>query len=110
MNSIRKKMDASIAAEKLGIQRGKWADVWERFKEKPGAYPQIPRLLRICKLPNTGCPIPIHGLKSMMPGRKNFHWHLLVLIDRSPDNARIQIAELGKDSCPAQDMDLGRDG
>ena len=42
--------------EKLGMQGGKWADVWERFKEKPVAYPQIPQILRNTKQPKGWMP------------------------------------------------------
>lgn len=83
------------AAERLGTQKGKWSDVWERFKEKPGAYPQIPRLLRNVKVPPT-----ITDMDSWPQvnekREKEIYQALLKLKDLSPDDARVQIAELEK--------------
>lgn len=34
------------AAEKLGLRKGAWAEVWRRFTESPALYPGIPAALR----------------------------------------------------------------
>ena len=34
------------AAELLGLQKGAWKEVWNRFKEAPHRYPGLPELLR----------------------------------------------------------------
>jgi hypothetical protein len=39
------------AAQKMGEQVGQWPKVWQRFKEAPNRYPQIPDLLRQAKQP-----------------------------------------------------------
>jgi hypothetical protein len=44
---INPERDGQItAAGKLGARQGAWAQVWERFAEAPGAYTNIPDLLR----------------------------------------------------------------
>ena len=35
-----------VGAERLGLRRGAWADVWRRFTESPALYPGIPAALR----------------------------------------------------------------
>ena len=35
-----------VAAERLGLRKGPWADVWRRFTESPALYPGIPAALR----------------------------------------------------------------
>ena len=35
-----------VAAERLGLRKGAWADVWRRFTESPALYPGIPAALR----------------------------------------------------------------
>ncbi|SPE51776.1 conserved hypothetical protein [Verrucomicrobia bacterium] len=35
-----------VAAERLGLRHGAWADVWRRFTESPALYPGIPAALR----------------------------------------------------------------
>jgi len=83
------------AAEQLGTQKGKWSNAWERFKEKPGAYPQIPRLLRNAKVPSTV--IDMDSWPQVNEKReKELNQALLNLKDQSPDIARKQIAELEK--------------
>src|SRR5690606_19203448 len=38
-----------VGGEKLGLRRGAWHGVWERFVESPALYPGIPDLLRRAK-------------------------------------------------------------
>ncbi|HOC54703.1 MAG TPA: BREX-1 system phosphatase PglZ type B [Verrucomicrobiota bacterium] len=35
-----------VAAERLGLRKGPWVDVWRRFTESPALYPGIPAALR----------------------------------------------------------------
>lgn len=46
------------AAALLGERRGRWAEVWERFLQAPGAYPGLPELLRRAKPPQLLLPHP----------------------------------------------------
>ncbi|MBB2868606.1 UNVERIFIED_ORG: hypothetical protein GGI63_005250 [Rhizobium esperanzae] len=39
-------------AEKLARQESGWRAVWERFREAPNRYPNIPLLLRKCQVPS----------------------------------------------------------
>ena len=89
---------AASAAEKLGMQGGKWADVWERFKEKPVAYPQIPQLLRNTKQPKW-LPYADSWPQFNDAREKELALVLTSLADVAPDNARTQIAELEKTHC-----------
>lgn len=41
------------ATEFLGGREGSWKQVWERFKESPRAYPNLPPLLRQARLPQS---------------------------------------------------------
>ncbi len=38
-----------VAAERLGMRQGQWADVWRRFTESPALYPGVPAALRRAK-------------------------------------------------------------
>lgn len=38
-----------VAAERLGLRQGKWADVWRRFTESPALYPGVPAALKRAK-------------------------------------------------------------
>ncbi|MFQ6238238.1 BREX-1 system phosphatase PglZ type B [Sinorhizobium meliloti] len=38
-------------AEKLALQEGGWQAIWERFREAPSRYPNIPLVLKKCQLP-----------------------------------------------------------
>lgn len=38
-----------VGAERLGTRQRNWETVWERFAEAPGAYPNLPELLRRAK-------------------------------------------------------------
>jgi len=42
-----------IAAERLGIRRGPWAQLWDQFADAPRIYPNVPSMLR------TACPTEI---------------------------------------------------
>ena len=84
---------ASTAAEKLGSQSGRWADVWERFTEKPGAYPEIPRLIRSLKLPGW------MSYQDSWPQyndarEKELSLVFTALAEVAPEEARRQIADL----------------
>ena len=86
---------ATSAVEKLGLQGGKWADLWERFKEKPVAYPNIPQLLRNTKQPKW------LAYADSWPQyndarEKELALALNSLADVAPDIARTQIKELEK--------------
>lgn len=35
-----------VGAERLGLRKGAWAEVWRRFTESPALYPGIPAVLR----------------------------------------------------------------
>ncbi len=41
--------DVTTAGEFLGVGAGKWAEVWSRFEESPGAFGDIVGLLRRCR-------------------------------------------------------------
>lgn len=45
----------ATAAELLASQDQRWAQVWERYREYPQAYPNIPKLLRSAEMP----PLPM---------------------------------------------------
>jgi hypothetical protein len=45
----------ATAAELLASQDQRWAQVWERYREYPQAYPNIPKLLRSAAMP----PLPM---------------------------------------------------
>ncbi|CCJ35866.1 hypothetical protein BN140_0943 [Methanoculleus bourgensis MS2] len=45
----------ATAAERLASQDQRWAQVWERYREYPQAYPNIPTLLRNARMP----PLPM---------------------------------------------------
>jgi hypothetical protein len=89
------KEGAASAALKLGLQGGKWADIWERFKEKPVAYPQIPRLLRSAKQPKW-MTYPDSWPQYNDAREKELGIAFKGLGNLSPDQARTQIAELEK--------------
>ena len=38
-----------VAAERLGLRKGAWAEVWRRFTESPALYPGLPAALRRAK-------------------------------------------------------------
>jgi len=80
-------------AELLGKQGGKWVDVWERFKEKPTAYPDVPQLLRNTKLPKW---LPsMDSWPQLNDSReKELSLALIGLKEVAPEHARTQIAEL----------------
>ena len=84
---------ASTAAEKLGSQPGRWADVWERFTENPGAYPEVPRLLRSVKLPGW-MPYPDSWPQYNDAREKELSLVFTALAEASPEEARRQIADL----------------
>ncbi|QYZ78643.1 BREX-1 system phosphatase PglZ type B [Methanofollis formosanus] len=86
---------ASTGADKLGAQVGKWAEVWERFKEKPEAYPQIPQLLRSAKQPKWTVYTdswPQHNDAQ----EKELSLKFMALSGVSPEEARKQIVNLEK--------------
>jgi hypothetical protein len=87
---------AASAAEKLGMQGGKWADVWKRFKEKPVAYPQIPQILRNTKMPTGWFPYTDSWPQFNDAREKELALVITSLADVAPDNVRIQIADLEK--------------
>lgn len=86
---------APTAAEKLGAQGGKWADVWERFREKPGAYPAIPRLLRSAKQPKWMV-YPDSWPQHNEALEKELYLEFMALGDVTSEEARTQILDLEK--------------
>ena len=84
---------ASTAAEKLGSQSGRWADVWERFTENPGAYPEVPQLLRSVKLPGW-MPYQDSWPQYNDAREKELSLVFTALAEASPEEARRQIADL----------------
>ena len=40
------------AAEKLALHNGVWQPIWERYREAPLRYKNIPQLIRNCKMPS----------------------------------------------------------
>ncbi len=89
------KEGAAAAAEKLGMLKGKWGDIWDRFREKPAAYPQIPKLLRNAKQPKW-LPRMDSWPQYNDSQEKQLYSALIGLKEVSPDQARLQIMDLEK--------------
>jgi hypothetical protein len=81
------------AAEKLGMLKGRWDDIWDRFRERPSAYPQVPKLLRNAKQPKW---LPRMDSWPQHNDAKERELALVItsLADGTPDNARTQIVDL----------------
>lgn len=89
------KEGVTSAAEKLGKQDHKWMEVWERFKEKPMAYPKIPALLRNTKQPSWMV-YPDSWPQYNDAQENELYLAFLQLGETSPDNARSQLQDLEK--------------
>lgn len=89
------KEGAATAAEKLGMLKGKWGDIWDRFREKPTAYPQIPKLLRNAKQPKW-LPRMDSWPQYNDSQEKQLYSTLIGLKEVAPDQVRQQIADLEK--------------
>jgi hypothetical protein len=89
------KEGAASAAEKLGMLKGKWGDIWDRFREKPSAYPQIPHLLRNAKQPKW-LPRMDSWPRHNDSREKELSLALVGLKEVAPEDARNQITELEK--------------
>jgi hypothetical protein len=88
-----------VAAERLGLRQGEWAEVWRRFTESPALYPGVPAALRRAK-PGTLLfdrePWPDENEKDETSLRKN----LSGLQQQSPAKAREAILGLEKHHGP----------
>lgn len=83
----------ATAAERLASQDQRWAQVWERYREYPQAYPNIPTLLRNARMP----PLPMFKdswpqINDAMEGE--LRDALLGLRDAPHDKARQEIMRL----------------
>ncbi len=83
----------ATAAELLASQDHRWARVWERYREYPEAYPNIPALLRNAEKP----PLPMFRdswpqINDDMEG--DLREALLDLRDAKPGDAREMIVQL----------------
>lgn len=82
-----------VAAERLGLRKGAWADVWRRFTESPALYPGIPAALRRAK------PGDLFVQRDSWPDEnekdeKSLRSALLALPKFTPEEARKAVLEL----------------
>jgi len=82
-----------VAAERLGLRKGPWAEVWRRFTESPALHPGIPAALR------RGKPSELFTLRESWPDEsekdeKSLRAALLALPKFSPEDGRKTILEL----------------
>lgn len=84
-----------VAAERMGLRKGAWAEVWRRFVESPALYPGIPISLRRAR------PGDLFVQRDSWPdenekGEKSLRLALTALPKLSPEEARKAIADLEK--------------
>jgi len=92
---------ALTAARKLGEKAGRWALVWDRFKEAPANYPNVPDLLLRAKPQEKGRNLTLFENVSVESWPQDNEFEetilraaLLQLRKKSPADARLEIAHL----------------
>lgn len=88
-----------VAAERLGLRRGAWGEVWRRFTESPMLYPGIPTALRRAR------PGDLFVQRDSWPDQnendeKSLRAALLTLPNFPPNEAREAVLELDKQHGP----------
>lgn len=85
------------ATSLLGERNDSWGAIWERYKEAPGAYPDLPQLLRQVRPPQ----IELFGRSESWPqdneaAEEELHDGLAGLSNALEDEARKRVRELEK--------------
>lgn len=92
---------AISAAQLLGFREGNWKLVWNRFKESPRAYPNLPSLLRQARLPQPD----LFDISESWPqdneaAEEQLQQKLTILANFTFQDARASISDLEKTHGP----------
>jgi hypothetical protein len=96
-------------AAKLAMHEGPWHSVWERYRESPKRYPNIPSRIRQCKPPDLGLfDIPAEKLSGWPQWNEeqenSLRYALLALNHLPAHDARTRVLELEKSHAPRREM------
>lgn len=100
--------DPIEAATLLGGREGRWATVWERFKETPARYPTLPTLLRTARPSDRGQLTLFQGSSESWPqdndeAETTLRDALLALAELPATDARATVMSLDSKHSPRRD-------